>query len=428
VKSAVKLLLLALPGEEIMKVIRYLRVAFGSIQANKMRAILTMLGIIIGVAAVMTTMGIGAGASASITADILSQGVDKLTVSAGGSGQAGGGKGASTLTLGDAEALAETNAHPEIVLVAPEYSASATLVNGDKNSTSQVVGITPVYVTVNNMELSGGRTFTQAEVDDWQKVTILGATLAKDLFGSVDSVGKEVRIGNDLFTVVGLLKKSGGRGFGSNDDRAFVPLTVAQGRLFNAPRYRGTLVVTGISLQVKDSSLMDAAELRVEQTLRLRHGLKADDKNDFTIANQASLLEVASSITQTLTIFLGSIGAISLLVGGIGIMNIMLVSVTERTKEIGLRKALGAHDSDILLQFMVEALVLCLIGGVIGSAISFGIGALISSIPNFAFKVIIQPSAIELALGVCTACGFVFGLYPALRATRLDPIESLRYE
>jgi len=227
--------------------------------------------------------------------------------------------------------------------------------------------------------------------------------------------------------VIGVLEAEGGLGFGSNDDRAFVPISVAQDRLFNASRYRGAYTITGISIQVVSSERLDAAEQQVEQALRMRHRLDSDDDNDFTLSNQASLLETIGNVTQTLTLLLGSIGAISLLVGGIGIMNIMLVSVTERTKEIGLRKALGAHDSDILLQFVVEALVLCTLGGLIGTGISYGIAFAVSLIPNFSFDLVISTQALLLALGVSSGSGLVFGLYPALRATRLDPIEALRY-
>jgi putative ABC transport system permease protein len=408
-----------------MKLLRYFWVAFESIFANKLRSSLTMLGIIIGVAAVLITMGIGAGASASITADIQSQGVNKLTVNAGASG---GGQGANTLTMGDAEALADQNLHPELAFVAPQYGSQATLVYGVNSSQNQVVGVTPLFAVVNNLELSAGVFLTAEQVERWDKVVVLGSTVATDLFGRNDPIGQQIRIGNDLFTVIGLLKETGGPGFGSNDEQALVPITVAQGRLFNAPRWRGSLTVSAINLQVTDAALMNQAQRRVEETLRLRHGLKADDRNDFTIFNQASLLDTLSSITATLTIFLGSIGAVSLLVGGIGIMNIMLVSVTERTKEIGLRKALGAHDSDILLQFLIEALVLCFLGGLIGMGLSFGVGAIVARIPAFTFQLIFTNFALGLALSVCTACGFIFGLYPALRATRLDPIEALRYE
>ncbi len=400
-----------------MKLLRYLRVAFESIMANKLRSSLTMLGIIIGVAAVLSTMGIGAGAAASITSDIESQGTNLLTVSA---------SDGSALTMGDATALADATYYPDLALVAPEYTANATLTNGENERASQVTGATAEYVVVRNLIIEYGRFLTAEEVDNNVRVVVLGATVAQDLFDA-NPVGQTLRIDNEIFQVIGVLEAEGGLGFGSNDDRAFVPISVAQDRLFNASRYRGAYTITGISIQVVSSERLDAAEQQVEQALRMRHRLDSDDDNDFTLSNQASLLETIGNVTQTLTLLLGSIGAISLLVGGIGIMNIMLVSVTERTKEIGLRKALGAHDSDILLQFVVEALVLCTLGGLIGTGISYGIAFAVSLIPNFSFDLVISTQALLLALGVSSGSGLVFGLYPALRATRLDPIEALRY-
>jgi len=402
-----------------MKIIRYLGVAIDSVLANKLRASLTMLGIIIGVTAVLTTMGIGSGAAASITSDIESQGTNLLSVSAEGD--------ASNLTMADAESLADTDYYSDIGGVAPEFTGNTTLTNGENESSSQVTGTTPQYATVRNLKVEFGRFLSDADVEDNARVVILGYSLAQDLFDG-DPLGQSVRIDDEIFQVIGVLEESGGQGFGSNDERAFVPITVAQSRLFDASRYRGTYTVTGISIHVKDSNRLDAAEQQVEQALRMRHRLGKDDDNDFRIMNQASLLETIGSITATLTIFLGSIGAISLLVGGIGIMNIMLVSVTERTKEIGLRKALGAHDSDILTQFVVEALLLCTIGGLIGIGISYGIAYLVSLIPGSSFQLIMETSALLMALGVSMGCGLIFGLYPAVRATRLDPIEALRYE
>jgi len=401
-----------------MKLLKYLRVAFESILANKLRASLTMLGIIIGVAAVLSTMGIGAGAAASITSDIESQGSNLLTV---------GASDGSALTMGDAEALADPTYYPDLALVAPEYSGNATLTNGENESAGQVTGVTVEYAVVRNVTVEYGRFLSAEEVDTNVRVAVLGATLAQDLFDA-NPVGQTLRIDNEIFQVIGVLEAAGGQGFGSNDDRAFVPITVAQDRLFNASRYRGAYTITGIGIQVVSSERLDAAEQQVEQALRMRHRLDSDDDNDFSLANQASLLETISNVTQTLTLLLGSIGSISLLVGGIGIMNIMLVSVTERTKEIGLRKALGAHDSDILLQFVVEAVVLCTIGGLVGTGISYGIAYAVSLIPNFSFDLVISTQALLLALGVSSGSGLVFGLYPALRATRLDPIEALRYE
>jgi putative ABC transport system permease protein len=228
--------------------------------------------------------------------------------------------------------------------------------------------------------------------------------------------------------VIGVLQATGGEGFSSNDTIAFVPISVAQARLFNAPRYRGEYTVSDININVVSADQIPVAERQIETTLRLRHNLTAAEDNDFTIFNQQSLLNTAASISQTLTIFLGAVGAISLLVGGIGIMNIMLVSVTERTHEIGIRRAVGAHDRDILLQFLIETLVLTALGGIMGIGLSYGVAALIGRIPSVTFKVDIAPDTMILAVAVSLAIGLVFGIYPAMRATRLDPIEALRYE
>lgn len=406
------------------KVIRYLGVAFESIRANKLRSSLTMLGIIIGVAAVLSTLGIGAGAAASITADIQSEGVNQLTVMAGGSDEETAE--INRLTVGDAAALADPDVHPEIEAVSPEYSGNVKLSRNDAATNAQLTGVTAVYPKAATVDLAAGRFFTADEIDNAQPVIIIGATTAETLFGTADPLEQTIRVNGETFTIVGVLVESSG--FGGGGDTQLAPLTVVQGRLFQVERYRGELPVTSITVKVFDANAMLQAEKNVEQTLRLRHGLTREDKNDFTIANQASLLELVGTVTATLGLLLGSLGAISLLVGGIGIMNIMLVSVTERTKEIGLRKALGAQDSDILTQFLTEALVLCLIGGALGIGVALLLSYGISLIPNLNFDLIIEPYAIGLALGVCFASAFIFGLYPALRATRLDPIEALRYE
>jgi putative ABC transport system permease protein len=259
-------------------------------------------------------------------------------------------------------------------------------------------------------------------------VVVLGSNVSEDLFETTDSVGETVRINNEPFTVIGVLEETGGAGFQSLDDQAFIPLGVAQGRLFNAPRYRGEYTVSSISITAADETRIDQAMQEIEQTLRLRHRLQADDENDFNVFSQASLLSALSSVTGTITLLLGGIGAVSLVVGGIGIMNIMLVTVTERTKEIGLRKALGAHDSDILLQFLVEALVLTVIGGMMGIGLSYGIAGLVAQIPGSTFRILIGTQAIIMALSVSAGSGLIFGLYPAYSATKLDPIEALRYE
>ena len=414
-----------------MKVIKYLQVAVESIVAHKMRAILTMLGIIIGVAAVLTTMGIGRGAAANITNRIESQGTNLLSISPGASnigGLSGGSGSAGTLTMADAQALANHTFNPSIALVAPDYAATARLVYGDTNNQYTVTGITTAYQTVRNLQIASGAFLTQDEIVNQNQVVVLGSQVASDLFGPVDPVGLSVRINGQPFQVVGVLQETGGFGRNTPDEQAFVPIGVAQGLLFNAPRYRGEYTVSTISVEAVSQDQVDAAEQQIAVTLRLQHSLKANQPNDFNIFNQANLLQTASDISQTLTVFLGAIGGISLIVGGIGIMNIMLVSVTERTREIGLRKAIGAHDNDILLQFLIEALVLSFFGGLVGVGLAFGVAALLANIPSFTFKVLIQPDSLSLALSFSLIAGLIFGIYPAMRATRLDPIEALRAE
>jgi putative ABC transport system permease protein len=412
-----------------MKAIRYLRVALESVTAHKLRAILTMLGIIIGVAAVLTTMGIGRGAAANITESIESQGTNLLSISPGSSnvgGLRGEAGSASTLTMGDVKALQDTDLHPTLALIAPEYSSNARLVYSGTNTQNQVVGVTADYAQVRNLETASGRFLTES--DSQAHVVVLGSELAADLFGGENPVGLSLRINGEPFQVVGVLEESGGFGPSSSDTRAYVPIEVAQGRLFNADRYRGEYTVSSIYIQVARRDQIDTAQLQIETTLRLRHNLRAEEENDFYIFDQASMLETAQDISQTMTIFLGAIGAVSLLVGGIGIMNIMLVSVTERTREIGLRKAIGAHDNDILLQFLVEALVLCFLGGLVGVGLAYGIAALFGRISAITFSVLIQADSLALALGFSLLAGLVFGIYPAMRATQLDPIQALRSE
>ena len=408
-----------------MKLFRYFGVAIDSIFSHKLRAGLTMLGIIIGVTAVLLTTGFGSGAAADITANIQNGGVNLLTISSGSSR----GNNSATMTMADAATLADKTLFPDLLYVAPQYSANGTFTNGDQEGSYQVIGTTADYAIVTDLDLEFGAFFSAEQVETKTSVVVIGHTVATDLFGRADTaVGQSLRINNNSFQVVGVLEESGGTGFGSNDTRSYVPIEVAQGRLFNANRHRGSYAVSTISTQVATAEGMDAVALRIEQVLRMRHGLGTDTENNFMISNQADQLALISNVTGTLSILLGSIGGISLLVGGIGIMNIMLVSVTERTREIGLRKAVGAHNSDILWQFLIEALVLCVIGGLIGIGLSYGLAYGLSQLSFMPFGIVIEYWALAMALGVSSGSGFIFGLYPAWRATKLDPIDALRFE
>ena len=415
-----------------MRLLKYFRVAAGSIAARKMRSILTMLGIIIGVASVLTTMGIGRGVSVDIMDQIASEGITLLSIESGfvtdqtwTSGQA--------LTMADVAVLSDRSLHPDVTQVVPLYTRYARMVAGSNDGFGEVMGTTPAYAVIYNLELAEGRFLTETEVTHKSRVIVIGASVAQKLFEGADPVGESVRINREPYTVVGVLKERGYDMFGNMDNSGIIPIGVAQDRLrseYEPHRYRGEYTVTRIHAAAVSIERMDAAEKQIEQTLRLRRGLSRDDHNDFSIDNQAWLLEMANSVANTLTIFLGSIGAVSLLVGGIGIMNIMLVSVTERTREIGLRKAVGAHSGDILSQFLIEALVLTLVGGLLGIVISFGVATVVESFssPDFRLLVIIEPDSLIIAVSVSAVCGLLFGLYPAIRATRLDPIEALRHE
>ena len=407
-----------------MKAVRYSTVAWESIMANKMRSLLTMLGLIIGVASVLTTIGIGRGAALGVTKEIEGQGINTLVITP----KMENITDSSSLTSGDARVLADPQMHPEILAVASTNSTFMRVLNGDASIESQVTGTTANYASVRNLKLARGRFFTTEEEASQSRVVVLSNIAAADLFKGSDPIGQSIRINNEPFVVVGVMKKSGGDDSETYFRPVYTPLGVAQNRLINAPRYRGDYVVSEITVQVADRELLQYAEEQVEQTLRLRHDLDTNKKNDFHILNQARLLEIASSVANMMTALLGSIGTVSLLVGGIGIMNIMLVSVTERTSEIGLRKALGAQDRDILLQFLIEALVLCALGSIIGIGLSYSVSVGLNSIPDFPFQIVLEGPALLLALSVGLISGFVFGLYPALRATRLDPIDALRYE
>lgn len=388
-----------------------------------------MLGIVIGVWSVVSLLAIGNGAQKSITDQVRSIGTNLLTVNPGAQRQGGPGQATSTaktLTVDDAEAL--RRAIPEIETVAPQYQNGAQIVAGAQNRNVQVIGVTPEYMIARNVTVQSGQFITEQMLRSARTVAVLGGKLAEELYGANDPVGQTLRVRGQSFAIVGVLKTGGA--LGSYDDAVIVPLTTAHRTLFGG---RGatsaSFQVSNIVLQVRNADQIDLAQAKVELLMRKRHQLSEDGKNDdFTVFNQATLLSTFDTVTTTLTVFLGAIAGISLLVGGIGVMNIMLVSVTERTKEIGLRKAVGAKRRDILRQFLVEALVMSLLGGLIGLLLGYGTAKGIELAFSQYITPIVTPSAVLLAISFSAAVGLFFGIYPAQRAARLNPIQALRYE
>ena len=333
---------------------RVFKEAIESLASNKLRTGLTMLGIVIGVAAVLSMTAIGQGASSSITSSIESMGTNLLFISRAFSDD---NSNPQALTLADAEALVDSGGAPSVAAVAPVVNASRTVVYGDNSTSTTIMGVTPDYATVRSTTVSSGRFISEEDIDGSSTVAVLGSDVVDDLFGSdVGVVGQKIRISNMLYEVVGILESSGGTSSGSSDNQIIVPITTAFSRL--VARSNANDEVDMIYVSAVDSESMDSATSEITSILRSRHKINSDEDDDFNIMSQESMTEAASSITGVLTIFLGGIAAISLLVGGIGIMNIMLVSVIERTKEIGLRKAVGARNNDILMQFMAEALII----------------------------------------------------------------------
>ena len=410
-----------------MSIIQSVRLALQGLTANKLRSGLTMLGIIIGVAAVIALVAVGQGAQASVTQRFQSLGANLLVISPGAAffGRASqGAASAQSLTNEDAQAIAQLATLVEAI--APEYSTRAQVVYGNKNTQTSVLGITREYLTVRNWQVSRGRFIDQQDVESLAKVCALGTTVVEDLFGSgyLDPVGKTVKINRQNYQVVGVMASKGQTGFTNEDDQVFIPLSTAQVKFGGA----GSTSLGSINVQVTSAEMMDFAQAELKAILRARHGLAPSQADDFNIRSQVQIMEMAQETTGTFTILLGAIAAISLVVGGIGIMNIMLVSVTERTREIGIRKAVGAKRRDILTQFLVEAVVLSGLGGVMGVLVGWGSAQLLSRLASELLSTLVTPGSVVMALGVSVAIGLFFGIYPANRAARLNPIEALRYE
>ena len=399
--------------------------ALESLSANKLRSALTILGIVIGVAAVIAMVSVGRGAQNTITDSIQGIGTNLLFVIRGGSEDV---RNPKPITLGDAEAMADPFQAPSVGAVAPVLQGSAEITFGGEGTTTSIMGVTPDYEYVRNYQVAEGEFINEEHMLGQASVVLLGPEVANTLFGRSEGlVGEMVRIEGQPFRVIGVLEAKGGSGFANVDDQAFVPFSTAQTRLI---RRSSSDRVDMLIVSAVDARSVPQASEEIAQILRTRHRTEIG-ADDFTILTQEDFLDVAGTITNVLTIFLGGIAAISLLVGGIGIMNIMLVSVTERTREIGLRKAVGAHKSDILIQFLTESSVLSLIGGLIGILLGWAIAMVVGQIAN-ANNAPINPTIgldiVLIATLFSTAVGLFFGLYPANRAANLEPVEALRYE
>jgi putative ABC transport system permease protein len=401
------------------------KISLRALRVNKMRSALTMLGIVIGVGAVITMLAVGTGASQRISEQISSVGSNLLIVLPGSSTSGGirmGSGTQSTLTKDDADAIAREC--PAVADVAPSHNGAAQIVYGNQNWSTGVTGTTPGILNVRDWTLSAGRPFTEQDVRNATKVCILGQTVADNLFGNTDPVGQIVRIKKVPFTVIAVLEKKGQSPMGQDqDDTIMIPISTAQKKIFGTP-FVG--MVRAIAVKAKSSEDLAAAEEQIKDLLNQRHRIGPRQEADFTVRNLTQMMQVAEQSTRVMALLLGAIASVSLLVGGIGIMNIMLVSVTERTREIGIRMAVGAKTWDIRLQFIIEAVTLSLIGGVAGIIIGITGSKILSVMAGWA--TIVSPLAVLLAFGFSGLVGIFFGFYPAYKASLLNPIDALRYE
>ena len=397
-------------------------IALRSLRRNKLRSILTALGIIIGVASVVAMVAVGNGAQARIEGQVAALGQNLLLVFAGSrhSGGVNSGLGsASALTLADARALSTEIV--DIVATSPEITTTGQAIANGRNWSTTVAGESPDYLKIRDWKLSEGSMFTDREVRSSAKVAIIGTKTARELFGPLNPMGQTVRVQNMPFVIIGLLASKGAGMSGQNqDDRLIIPDPTVMKRI------TGDKYLRMINIQVASAERMDAAQQQITNLLRQRHRRTEGQDNDFNILNQKEIADTVGSISGVITMMLGAIAGMSLLVGGIGIMNIMLVSVTERTREIGIRVAVGAQASDILTQFLIEAITLSLLGGTIGVLTGIGLSRLVGMFADF--QAIVSPGSIVLAFSVSFAIGVFFGFYPARKAAKLDPIDALRYE
>lgn len=401
-----------------------LQETYSALSANKVRSGLTMLGIVIGISSVIAMTAIGNGAQASIESNIQAIGANLITVSPGASRgpgvQVSSGRGtAKSLTLADAEAIEEKI--PNIKAVSAEVSGRYQVVSKSANTNTSVVGVRPTYAEVRNIEIEEGNFITTGQNISGAKVVVIGPSVRDDLLGvGADAIGVNIRIKQVQFKIVGVTKSKGGTGFNNPDEMMYIPLTTAQ-RYFSGDEY-----LTSISISANDADVTTQVQADIKALLLDRHNIDDEELADFSTFNQADIIATASTITSTLTILLSAVAGISLIVGGIGIMNMMLTTVTERTREIGLRKAIGAKRKDISRQFLLEAVMLTFVGGALGIALGWLISFGVSQTGIIATKVSL--SSVLLAFGVSTTIGIIFGYYPARKAAKLNPIDALRYE
>jgi len=405
------------------KVFNFLATVWIGLSTHKLRSFLTILGVVIGVASVITLMAIGQGSQENILSNIESMGTDLVNIRPGAR-TFGGVRGAAsnTLTIEDAEAIAEQVSY--VSAVAPTYSSNLQVVVGGENMNSSVTGVTPEYFEVQNFEIASGTFLSAQDYQRGAKVAVLGSNVKETLFGTADPVGQRMRMGTIVVTVIGVLQSQGG--FGGPDDSILIPLTAMQQTVAQPRTAQGDRVVSSISLTVSDEEKADQVTEEITSLLRERHRLGPGVDDDFNIMSTQEIAEMITATTETLTLLLGAVAAISLLVGGIGVMNIMLVSVLERTREIGIRKALGARDADIWSQFLIEAALLTFTGGIIGVVFGWGISYLIDSMDIM--TTVVSINIVILSVSVATGIGLFFGFYPAWNASRLNPIEALRSE